>query len=313
MDDENPLEPQLESRSARLAYAVIEARGLWEPGTPSLLEALAPGTKVSQGEDKEWLMARTRLVGGIIFGRIGFERVGDEPDWDPETLDFGTRRVEHLQVSPYAIDPETLQLAYQVRAPQISAAAFIKALQALMNEASPLPRWRVSRIERDESYAEWRGRAKRVSKVRVKVRRPNPHYDFKPVEDLVEDLNAKVATLSAAADPDDPQGIDTDDEFLNQMISHATERNGEFSAVGTDAKDRPISYSSKSKTAEKTVAADPVTGEVPADVLRNEVQADTDYEEATVPANPPPPRQHADDPDAQESEGELDRENEPSD
>lgn len=291
MTDEQQAAEPADHRTGRVAHAEIEPLGMFAVGVDALLEALTTGTRVGVGEDKEWLMARTHFAGAVIFGRLGFERTGDEPMWDPEAMDIGTRTAERLQVAPFAIDAESLHVVFQIRPPHITAPGFAKALQALMNEASPAARWRVKQIERDESYDHWRARAKRVTKISVKVRRPNPHYDQKPVEDLVENLNAKVATLSAAADVDDPQGIDTEDEFLNAMIEHATERNGEFKAIGEDADGRPISYSSKVKTAEATVPADSETGDVPPDVLRNELQAETDWEEDDVPANPPPPRQ----------------------
>ena len=69
--------------------------------------------------------------------------------------------------------------------------------------------------------------------LRFHLERPNPNYkDRERVEQIIEGANASVADLVLRASDDDAQGLDLDDEIIQQGIDHATRKYGTFKAVG---------------------------------------------------------------------------------
>jgi hypothetical protein len=267
-------------RRGKAALAYIEARTLGAGlDAEALRRALVPGTR-KEHYHREWIMGRITDDAGCILGRIGFHRTVRGGGWDEEAGDLVPVDREDVVISPFAIDRETLRIAFQTRGNEIKSQSFVGAFQALLDAASPVERWRVYHEKTEEPFEQWLSRVGRIERVRVRVRRPNPHYTGREVEDFVEGLNAKSAEISARADPDDPQGIDRHDAFLEQMVAHA-ERYGSYEVVGTDDEGARVEYRSTRHVEELEVQLDPATGEAPPAELRRALEHGHEDDPAT--------------------------------
>lgn len=256
----------------RIAFARIYSETLHGHLTEELMKALVPGTQVEHRQ-REWILGRVVDAGDIVNGKIGFERTGSGSRFDREVNDFVNQAREDGTYSLFAIEVDTLRVAFQTRSQTIKPQSFVGALQALLNHASPTERWRVEHDRTDEEFTEWLARVARIERVRVKVRRPNPRYRHDKVETLIEGLNADTAELKAKAAPDDPQGIDRNDDLLQQLIGHA-DRYGSVDARGVDQEGHRVEYHSSRKTEEVEVEVDPETKDVPLETLRHYLKDD---------------------------------------
>ena len=263
----------LERRSGRIAFAVIEALTLPATLAPreELRKALIPGTK-KERHGRLWRIGQVRSEGRSIVGRIGFQAGNIAEVWDDEINDFREAYLPAGTTSPFAIDPGKMRVAFQLRPGVIRVNSFTGALQALMNEASPVDRWRVSAEVEAIPFPEWVGTLDRVVRLRVRLRRPNPHYGGRQrVREIVEGANARMAQIVWMADNDQLDGIDVGDPFIREALDHA-DRYGNFAATGERAGRRSAWGSDQEAAAEeRQVEADPTTREVPAETLRQEL------------------------------------------
>lgn len=282
MADDGDFDPELdgdESEAAptgRVAFAVIEALTLF--GGPEFNEALGsalvPGTRIER-HNRTWLLGQVRPQGRSIVGRIGFQAANVSELWDEEINDFREDMLTGGTTSPFAIDPERRRVAFQLRPGLIRVRSFTGALQALMNRASPVNRWRVSQEVEEVPFVEWAETVDRVIRLRIRVKRPNPHYgNRKRVEELVEGANARMAQIVWSADPEALDGIDVNDEFIREAISHA-EHYGSYAAAA-ERHGRPTAWGSDQEAAaeQRLVEADPRTREVPPERLREQLGDD---------------------------------------
>ncbi|MGH2970454.1 MAG: hypothetical protein ACRDK0_15535 [Solirubrobacteraceae bacterium] len=174
MSDVLPTQPP----TGRIAFAQIEALTLAATmqQEEALEAALVVGTRIER-YGRVWRMGPWKREGQAIVGRIGCESAGINELCDDEAQDFreGTRQLGLM--SPFAVNPATLRVAFQVRGRDIRVKSFTGALEDLLNEASPADRWRVEREFREIGFEEWaRTSVERVAFIRATLERPNPHY-----------------------------------------------------------------------------------------------------------------------------------------
>ena len=226
-------------QSANISYAEVWAiDDLFARGVnPSeeLDRSLRHGTRVERYQ-RTWIMGRSGTAegtfGSIVFGQLGFERDDEPVDlWDSEAHDFRTQRRRHGRVSPFALHLPSGIVAFQLRANVIRPQSFTGALQLLLNEASPMLRWRVHHVTREIPWPRWTAQVERVNTLSIELVRPNPRYRSKDVRRLVEGTNSALTRLVLNA-KDRPEGIDINDSLVLEAIDHANDY-GEFWAKGT--------------------------------------------------------------------------------
>lgn len=260
---------------AKVAFARIEPMTLGASLasiSPDVLRgALKPGTRIER-HNREWIMGQVREHSGVLIGRIGFQTGGPTELWDEEDQDFHEQFLPAGTTSPFAVDPHTLRVVFQLRPGLIRVKSFTGALQALMNEASPTERWRVYQELESMDFDDWVHQVDRVAQLKVKLRRPNPHYGGRErVKELVEGTNAQMADVVWTADPDDLQGIDVDEPFVREAIEH-TKKYGSYKARG-ERGGVPSEWDSEQEGVSTTVDldADPETKDVDTDQLRGQL------------------------------------------
>jgi hypothetical protein len=281
-DEDSLLEP---SRFAKIAFARVEALTLPAASDPahSLGNALRPGTRITR-HNRTWFMGQVRSEGTSIVGRIGYQTPGTLTEiWDEEAVDFREATHPSGTTSPFAIDPLSSpwpRVAFQLRPGLIRVHSFLGAFQALLNEASPVDRWRLRQDVEEIPFDEWVKSVDRVVTLRVRLRRPNPHYeDRDAVRALVDGANARMAEIVWKADPESLDGLDVGDAFVREAIEHS-KRYGSFAAAAERAGRRTIWGSNQQAAAEeRVVEADPETREAAFADLRSEL-GDTVIEEA---------------------------------
>jgi hypothetical protein len=264
----------LRAPSGRVAFGRIEPLGIEGATLPeeTLEKALVAGTRIERIR-RVWHMGQHHREGPSIVGRIGYESSSVTELWDDETLDFTADTLRAGLTSPFAIDPKTLRIAFQLRGRDIRPKSFTGALQALLNEASPTERWRVHREFLDVEFTAWVSQVDRIVALRMVVERPNPHYAGRDrVRAIVEGTNARLADLQLRADEDDLQGIDVTDGLVQEMIEHAAANYGHYSAVAEQAGEQTAWNSTQAGATEvHRVAVNPETKEVTGVTLRHEL------------------------------------------
>jgi hypothetical protein len=130
---------------------------------------------------------------------------------------------------------------------------------------------------REISWPNWVESVERVKVLTVKLERPNPHYaDREAVESIIEGARAYMLQMVLKADPDDPAGLEINDDFVREAIEHAEEY-GEWSAVGETVEEgspREARWRSEQEgvAPQTNVPADPVSGEAHGDDLKRELE-----------------------------------------
>lgn len=268
---------------ARISFAVIRLLSPAEDAFDALQQSMVPGT-VAERYGRSWRMGQWTAVDGALFGRIGFEAPGGIAEvWNEDINDFEEQALPGGTTSPFAVTAD-LRVAFQLRGSRIRPNTFTGAFQALLNAGSPFWSWRVERELIGVSWEQWLEAVDRVIDLRIRLRRPNPHYsDRKAVEDLIEDARAELLTIDWKAQEDDPAGINVDDAFVREAIEHAADH-GRWRArgeIGTltatpeievDDRGQTVWRSEQQVTApERQVEADPLSGEARHDALRREL------------------------------------------
>lgn len=212
---------------------------------------------------REWIVGKTEVSGDVLTGRIGFRGAeGMAEVWNDEERDFEAIAVPQGQAAPFAIDLRSFRLAIQSR-PLLKLNGLIGAIEALLSEDDF--RWRISSPRAVMSFSEWRASVERVTKVRLRVVKPNPHYRDTPnLEALLEQAEAEVVLMELQAE----SGIDTDATFIAESQEHIDAGYGEAIYRGVSA-GRETVFNTKLHT-EETYEELEVTldGEVPHESLK---------------------------------------------
>lgn len=184
--------------------------------------SLTPGSNVFR-YGREWIVGQTGVTAGVLSGRIGFRGAeGVAEIWDEAAQDFTAVAVPAGLTAPFAVRLDSLRLAVQTRGSDIKLNGLVGAFQALLSGEGE--RWQVRSPTREMSFAEWRASVDRVTSVRFKVRKPNPHYQGTPdLEAMIEQAEARLATLELASD----EGLDTAAPFIAQSQRHVERGYGE--------------------------------------------------------------------------------------
>jgi hypothetical protein len=256
---------QPKATSAKIGFATIEATNAPLPFdfARALIDSMVPGTNVER-YGRVWLMGQhVELPSGRIYGRIGFQQPGAPTEiWNTETKDFETQQLTQGQTSPFLVDPPSLRVAFQLRPGVIDPTTFTSNFQALLNKASQVYTWHVRTSVRGMSWEEWLSVVDRVTELRIKVVRPNPHYgDGRFVHDLIEDVRAAEVVIDAKAEKEGP-GIDVDAEWVKESLDHS-QTYGDWIAKGQRA-GKQVEWRKKVEGQPETARgeANPETGEV---------------------------------------------------
>ena len=141
-------------------------------------------------------MGPWREEGQASVGRIGYESTGLTELWDDALGDFAKVTRPLGLTSPFAVDPDTLRVAFQVRGRDIRPKSFTGALQALLNTASPTDRWRVTREVQHIDFEAWSASLDRVIALRASLSdRTLITATGTRVRELIEGTNARMAEL----------------------------------------------------------------------------------------------------------------------
>lgn len=236
---------------------------------------VVPGATVERYR-RTWIVGQTEEHLGVLYGRIGYER---DPSvfeiYDEEQKDFVGVSIRTGNVTPFAINLDSLVLAFQTKPPEIIMGAVANAIAALLSEEDA--RWRAeSLLATRMALSEWVQGVDRVTRIRFFIRQPNPHYqDARDLEALIEQAQAKFARLELQAD----DGLDLNSPFVEQTLRHVDEHSyGEARLTGSTADGIESVYSTEIQTVEKVTEAPahPETGEVGQASLGEAVAAETE-------------------------------------
>lgn len=241
-----------------------------------LRRSLQPGTAVER-HNRLWRMGQWREEHGVIYGRIGFEAAGSPTEvWNEKKNDFEERVFPSGVTSPFAIRISDFRIAFQLRGGTIRRQSFIGAMQALLREASST-HWRIESLTRDIPFREWAESVSRVTNLRFRLERPNPHYGERDlVRAIVQDAGSAMTNVVLQADEDDLDGLDVTSDFVAQCVEHG-DRYGDYRAVGerevAGETHRVIWSKQTGELDERVVDADPETGEIGQADLRRELES----------------------------------------
>lgn len=246
-----------------LALIPPDQDSLFENRREWLESRLTPGRSVTR-YNREWLLGKIDVAGNKLAGRIGFSGAEGSADvWDPWQQDFLPVAVPQGHAVPFVVDLQTLRLAVQTRGSDIRLNSVIGAFQAMLSEGGQ--RWRVRSPKRTMSFGEWRATVDKVTSVRFRVRRPNPHYRGTPnLEHMLEQSESEVVTLEMQSN----DGLNTDFEFITESQEHVEAGYGEATYHGV-SEDHESVYSTMLE-AEETFEEAEVNahGEVPHESLK---------------------------------------------
>jgi hypothetical protein len=274
---------------ARVAFAKVRLADeltLAHPDSaaPLFVESLVPGTRAVR-YGREWRMGQWKQANGLVQGRIGFVTEAAVTEvWNESINDFEPHFYRTGATSPFVARLADLRIAFQLRSNIIRPTSFTKALQALLNEASSMVRWQVDHDVRGIPWAQWLEQVERVTKIHVRLERPNPNYHGrKRVEEIIEGTRAKLLELTATAREDAP-GLNLDDEFILQVIEHAAEF-GKYTAQGQiieHGRERTVQWRSDVEGAppERIVPADIETREASHEVLAQALEDEVPQEDS---------------------------------
>lgn len=237
-----------------------------------IVDILQPGASTER-YNRVWRLGRTRVEDGVLFGRLGFERSGVEDLWNEEEKDFTETQVPGGIAAPFAIELETLLLVFQTRSQDIRVTGFTGAMQGILRDATGDNNWRIESARRPTSFREWRASVGRVSRLHFNIAPPNPNYEGRPdLERLIDHLHLSAASLDLRSE----ESIDTDADLVSQLLDHVERGYGSATAVGERATEEgPVEtvFNSELRGESEVIerSADPRTGEVQPDVLRDEL------------------------------------------
>jgi hypothetical protein len=245
-----------------------------------LVRILEPGASTERYQ-RVWRVGGTRVDGGILFGRLGFEGSAAADLWNEEDKDFEDTHTPSGTATPFAVRLSDLRLVFQTRGKDIQVTSVTGALRGILRDASGQD-WRIETERHEMAFDEWRQTVDRVTQMRFNVEPPNPNYKDRPdLERLIEGASLNAAELVLRSD----NGIVTDADIVRQLLEHVDLGYGRDAAVGERTVQGEIVesvYSSEwqGETSVTVVPADPETGEVEPETLRQELTRPDDSEHA---------------------------------
>jgi hypothetical protein len=216
---------------AKIGFAVVESVGFGEELAPLLLDSVRPGTSVKR-YGRIWRMGQYQEDSGDVFGRIGFQ-TGDQRTelWSEERDDFVEQALMTGFTSPFVIDLSNLTVAFQLRPGTIELTSFTANLQALLNEASQVARWRVSPKIYRVDWLAWLDQVDVVTEISFRIKRPNPSWrDRRGLKDLVEGPNADQ--LDLVFKQLHGEALNLDDPIIEESLEHVADQYGSYRARG---------------------------------------------------------------------------------
>jgi hypothetical protein len=285
------VEERLVRRTGRIAFAqvtVADESRLPFDRAEALIASLQPGTSIER-YNRRWRMGRIEhLPGALVTGRIGYEATAGTAElWNEQLADFEETTILQGRTSPFVINLPSARAAFQLRGSDIRPRTFTGNFQALLNEASPMYRWRVVEEIIHIPWTEWRTSVQRITELRLKLLRPNPNYGGRQqVEKLIEEINAEMVNMILRADAESLDGLDIDAGFVQEAIEHVQAGYGAYASYGEveeEGETQPTAwYSDQEGTpVQKTTEVDPSTGEVSRASLAEAVLEDGTTERAT--------------------------------
>ena len=235
----------------------------------TITRSLVPGASTERN-GRVWRIGKTVLEGGFLYGILGVERNEAAEFWNETAKDFEEAGKPVGIVSPFVIRLTNLELAFQLRHPDIQLTSFTGAMQKILQEATG-ENWHIEAIEGAEMpFDQWRHSVEAVYEIMFHIVRPNPNYEGRPdLERLIEDECLTAANIDLQSDT----GIATDADIVRQLLDHVDGGNGSYvaSAVrpAVDGHRVETLYSSElhGEAEIAVLPADPNTGEVSRETL----------------------------------------------
>jgi hypothetical protein len=269
-----PVSPRSRNNTGKVARAQIippEQPSLFERPAEELVRILVPGVSTERYQ-RIWRIGRTEAEENYLYGRLGFEGSGSADLWNEDSKDFQEARTPVGVAAPFAIRLSDLRLVFQTRGQDIRVTSFTGAMGGILKDATN-QNWRIETARTEMSFSQWRTTVDRVTQMRFTLEPPNPNYEGRPdVERLIEGASLSAAEITLRSD----SGILTDAEIVLEYLDHVDRGYGRSVAVG----ERPVDdetiesvYSSElhGETEVAVVPANPETGEVERDTLRQEL------------------------------------------
>ena len=257
---------------ARARIVPPEQPSLFEPDPGGeVRRILVPGASTER-YNRIWHVGRTELEDAILYGRLGFEGSGFADLWSEDEKDFQETRTPAGVAAPFAIQLSDLRMVFQTRGQDIRVTSFVGAMQGILRDATDQI-WRIETDRREVTFTQWRSTVDKVTQMRFTVEPPNPNYEGRPdVERLIQGASLSAADIVLRSE----DGIVTDADIVAQLLDHAERGYGRDVAVGERTVEGEIVesvYSSElhGETEVIVVPANPETGEVEKDTLRQEL------------------------------------------
>jgi hypothetical protein len=235
----------VKQRVANIAFAHVEARTLYPEKTSFgdlLLESMVTGSRIERYQ-RFWRMGRPSFdqEKGFVSGKIGFQRENGSTElWDDQAKDFVEGTLAIGAASAFAIRISDGRIAFQLRPGNIERQSFAGALEDLLNESGTYDGWKVVADTTPARFNDFVSAVDRVTKVTVRVNRPNPHYGGRDqVEQLIEGAEAEFARLLVEGNQ-----LATGAGLLSQAINHVAAGYGSMTAEGMNGEEK-VTYNSK--------------------------------------------------------------------
>ena len=119
-----------------------------------LVRILEPGASTERYQ-RTWRVGRTRVDGGILFGRLGFEGSAAADLWNETNKDFEDTRTPSGLAAPFAIRLSDFLLVFQTRGKDIQVTSVTGAMRGILRDASGQD-WRIETTRHEMSFHEWR-------------------------------------------------------------------------------------------------------------------------------------------------------------
>lgn len=235
----------------------------------TITRSLVPGASTERN-GRVWRIGRTVLEDDFLYGLLGVESSEAAKFWNETAKDFEKAGKPVDIVSPFVIRLTNLELAFQLRHPDIQLTSFTDAIGKILREATS-ENWRIEATEGAAvPFGQWRRSVDAVYQIRFHIVRPNPNYEGRPdLERLIEGARLTAANIDLQSDT----GVTTESDIVRQLLDHADGGNGSYVASAerpaVDGHRVETLYSSKlhGETEVAVVPADPDTGEVSRETL----------------------------------------------
>lgn len=262
-------------RTGRIAFAQISMPPSfsWRSRDTRLSDALVPGTAIER-YGREWRIGGVGTEDGFFEGRIGFERVtGSTEVWDDRAKDFTTAAVRQGATSAFSIDVDDLVVSFQLRPGLIKRTSFTGAFEELLTEGSQVEGWKVEPFVNETTFADFVGSVDRLKSVRIRAELPNPNWKRRQSTKRLFDA-AKAKSMTLDIQEVEGEGVELEHPLLEELILHTAELDYGYTVAHGVEDGQIVTYDSRNDNAppEAQAAADPESGEVPFEALRQAVR-----------------------------------------